>query len=573
VKLKEIERLRAFAALLVLCVHWPPLQKFLPAMLADPWSGVDLFFVISGFVVTLSLVRLLPPLEGEHSFVDGFSRARPGLKTFYVRRFFRIMPAALAVALLVRLMTGVLPAEFGTRQEWLKEFLGFFGGVYNYMFAFGGGPWQLSVYWSLSVEEHFYLLLPVLFLVFRTTNKRLAAAAGVAMCSILSRAILHPADKSLVATSEDMYCSHNRFDSLMAGVALALVLGHLKSAAPALMPKNLMRWVVLPMALLLIGCLPAAAPVYVMHHIGFIALWMLSGLLVAYASLDRGYVLGLPGLGRVLELLGARSYALYLLHPVTLRLETGARKLWPKYAELAPDSDKPWVRVLVLFAGTLVAAEIVHRVVEKPGIRLGRRIVDADGHFALSRTGKRLLAAGLALVFVFYFRHTIMLALGPRDLARGKAVYQSSHPDDAPSPNTLVNGSLESERGAFTKAEEHPWEMIDLGSPTEIGAIRVYNRVDGSEDQQTPLEVQISDDNEHFETIATRHRVFTQAWPWTIHCSDIKARYVRLPACVSARSSSSPPRPWPRCPECSFRRAARTANRSDAPGAAAEGPW
>jgi peptidoglycan/LPS O-acetylase OafA/YrhL len=116
VKLKEIERLRAFAALLVLCVHWPPLQKFLPAMLADPWSGVDLFFVISGFVVTLSLVRLLPPLEGEHSFVDGFSRARPGLKTFYVRRFFRIMPAALAVALLVRLMTGVLPAEFGTSR-------------------------------------------------------------------------------------------------------------------------------------------------------------------------------------------------------------------------------------------------------------------------------------------------------------------------------------------------------------------------------------------------------------------------------------------------------------------------
>jgi len=70
--------------------------------------------------------------------------------------------------------------------------------------------------------------------------------------------------------------------------------------------------------------------------------------------------------------------------------------------------------------------------------------------------------------------------------------------------------------------------MIDLGAPTEIGAIRVYNRVDGSEEQQTPLEVQISDDNEHFETIATRHRVFTQAWPWTIHCSDIKARYVRF---------------------------------------------
>lgn len=527
-KLKEIERLRAFAALLVLCVHWPPLQKFLPAMLHDPWSGVDLFFVISGFVVTLSLVRLLPPLEGEHSFIDGFDLARPGLKTFYVRRFFRIMPAALTVALFVRLMTGIFPVEFGTRQEWLKEFLAFFGGVYNYMFAFGGGPWQLNVYWSLSVEEHFYLLLPVLFLVFRTTNRRLGAAAGVALCSILSRAILHPADKTLVATSEDMYCSHNRFDSLMAGVALALVLGHLKSAAPALMPKGLMRWVVLPMALLLIACLPAAAPVYVMHHGGFIALWMLSGLLVAYASLDRGYVLWLPGLGRAFELLGARSYAIYLLHPVTLRLETGARSLWPKYAELAPDSEQPWTRLLVLFAGTLVAAELVHRVVEKPCIALGRRIIDADGHFTLSAAGKRWLAAGLALLFVFYFRHSLMLALGPRDLARGKAVYQSSRPDDAPSPNTLVNGSLESEKGAYTRGEDHPWEMIDLGAPTSIGSIRIYNRGDGAEEQQIPLEVQISNDNVNFETIATRTRVFTQAWPWRVRCHDITARYVRF---------------------------------------------
>jgi peptidoglycan/LPS O-acetylase OafA/YrhL len=100
VKLREIERLRAVAVLMVMAVHGFIDPGWLPDVARASWSGVDLFFVISGYVVTLSLVRLLPPLDVEASFAASFDRARQALKTFYVRRFFRIMPAALTVMLL-----------------------------------------------------------------------------------------------------------------------------------------------------------------------------------------------------------------------------------------------------------------------------------------------------------------------------------------------------------------------------------------------------------------------------------------------------------------------------------------
>ena len=529
-KLREIERLRAVAALLVVCVHWPPLHRLLPAVLDDPWSGVDLFFVISGYVVTLSLVRLLPAVDEQPGFLGAFDVARPGLKTFYARRFFRIMPAALTVALASRVMAGLFPDQFGTTSDWLKEFFAFFGGIYNYLFAFGNFPCHLNVYWSLSVEEHFYLLLPVLFLVFRTRNRRLAACVAVAAFSILSRSVFHPDSKAGVEWDPDFYCSHNRFDSLMAGVAIALVASHLKSAAAPVMPPRLMRWGILPMALVILACLPGSAPKYVLEHAGFVSLWMLGGLLVWYASMDRGYVLAVPGLGRALEYVGARSYSLYLTHQLVFRLESAERWFWPEYARLTPNSDLPWARILALLLATWAVTEILYRTIEQPFIRLGRRILDAGGGYSLSRTARWLMPLGLALLAIAYFRHPLMLALGGPDLARGKAVTQSSHQDGTPGPRALVDGQLESGVGTQTQSDDRPWMKIDLGAPTPIGAIRVYNRDDGSQDASFPLEIQISDDDEHWKAIARRDLMFTQQWPWRLDCGATRARYVRLMA-------------------------------------------
>ena len=94
-----------------------------------------------------------------------------------MRRFFRILPPALVVMLAYRVLADFIPQKYGPVDVWWSEIVPFFGSIYNY-----GHPYRrdlkLGVYWSLAVEEHFYLLLPVLFVVFRTRGRRIAACGG-----------------------------------------------------------------------------------------------------------------------------------------------------------------------------------------------------------------------------------------------------------------------------------------------------------------------------------------------------------------------------------------------------------
>jgi peptidoglycan/LPS O-acetylase OafA/YrhL len=371
-KLREIERLRACAILMVMVVHWEPLGQMMPEIARHSWSGVDLFFVISGYVVALSYLRLLPALDGAGTFMAAFPRAKPSLRVFYARRFFRIMPAALAAALVYREQMKMF-ADLGPVTQWFTEITCFFGGVYNYAYAFRT-DFKMGVYWSLAVEEHFYLLLPILFVAFRTRSKRFAACLVVAALSIACRAFAAP--PGAYVHNWEKFTSHLRFDSLMAGVGIALVAG--TRATTAVMPPRLMRFVVMPGALALIACLPGGLPDSLMHTVGFIALWMLGGLLVAFAGMDRGYVLQIPVLAPVLEYVGSRSYALYLLHIPASSFEVRYKKLWPRYGALveARDPEWPWREVLVLFVLSFVMAELLHRFVERPFMALGRRLID-----------------------------------------------------------------------------------------------------------------------------------------------------------------------------------------------------
>jgi len=190
-KLREIERLRGVAILMAMSVHSDALANFIPRQLAQMWSGVDLFFVISGYVVSLSLARLLPPLDDVTTFADAFDRSKGALRTFFMRRFFRIMPLALAVMILNRLLAALYPPYFGHPDQLLEDAVAFFGGVFNYVTVYKYPV--LTFYWSLSVEEHFYLLLPFLFIMFRTTSSRFGAAVFVGLVSIVARDLPVPA--------------------------------------------------------------------------------------------------------------------------------------------------------------------------------------------------------------------------------------------------------------------------------------------------------------------------------------------------------------------------------------------
>jgi peptidoglycan/LPS O-acetylase OafA/YrhL len=150
-RIPELDGVRGLAILLVLVFHWAAFQPaphsfayYLMVPRNLMWSGVDLFFVLSGFLIGGGLID---------------NRASPNyFSTFYRRRIYRIFPFYYLMVGLFLIGSFVLPAAFlftGAIPRW--PFLLF---VQNIGFAIPlAAPW-LGVTWSLAVEEQFYLLFP-----------------------------------------------------------------------------------------------------------------------------------------------------------------------------------------------------------------------------------------------------------------------------------------------------------------------------------------------------------------------------------------------------------------------------
>jgi peptidoglycan/LPS O-acetylase OafA/YrhL len=149
----DIQSLRAFAVMLVIAGH------LFPSIIKGGFIGVDLFFVISGFVITLQMSKLYT--------------ANPStfLREFYSRRIKRILPSALLVTIASIVATSYFLGPVAANEAkldgvWTTLFLGnfhFHTMALDY-FATGTQPSPLQHYWSLSIEEQFYLLWPALFL-------------------------------------------------------------------------------------------------------------------------------------------------------------------------------------------------------------------------------------------------------------------------------------------------------------------------------------------------------------------------------------------------------------------------
>jgi F5/8 type C domain len=128
-------------------------------------------------------------------------------------------------------------------------------------------------------------------------------------------------------------------------------------------------------------------------------------------------------------------------------------------------------------------------------------------------------------------------AFGAHNLARGAAVSASSSCGlEAPPPLgkdrlfRLVDGRRQEPTFALcTKYELSPWVTVDLGRSRRIEEVVVYSRADccwGRRD--LPISVQLSLDNQEFETVATRSEPFSAEFPWRLSVDDARARYVRL---------------------------------------------
>ncbi len=318
------------------------------------WPGVDLFFVISGYLIAGGLLRGM----GAPGMI-----ARMELARFWTRRAWRLWPVSwlwLGLIVLGSLMWQD-PPFLGTVAMNLRGALAGICGYANLRFAaLPGVPYGASFpYWSLALEEQFYLLLPLAILGF---GRHLRWAVFVAILVQLP-------------LSHGRWFTFLRSDALLWGVALAAWRG---PGLARLEPTFLRRKPLAP--LMILACLAGlvrlagpgdSSPPFV---IGYIA--ALSALLVWLASYDRGYICSWPALRPVALWAGSRSYALYLAHvPAYLCAAALAHHMGAPGENLFSGAGN--VRAIAICVpGLLIAAEATHRFVEVPLRNYGARLSD-----------------------------------------------------------------------------------------------------------------------------------------------------------------------------------------------------
>lgn len=361
-RIEDIELLRGIAVLFVVVHHaninlitWttPALTRFYTYF--GGWVGVDLFFAISGFVIARDLV---PRLQSNR---DNPSALRVTL-SFWTRRAWRLLPSAwlwLAVVLVATLAfnrSGV----FGTFKANFEATVAAVLQVANVRFAEAFMQWEYGasfVYWSLSLEEQFYLLFPFLILL----SRRLLPYV------LLGLILLQ------IFFSRTLMSMMFRTDALALGILIALWSSHpsYKLFRPDGLARGCRGPMVLTALLVCLAALGADQLRIVSIRIGMIAL--LSAALVWIASYGRNFLWTDSTFKRVMIWAGTRSYAIYLIHVPAFFF---TREIWYR---LYPDQQsfgEQFFYPFVLTAGVLiiVLSEVNYRLIECPLRERGKNI-------------------------------------------------------------------------------------------------------------------------------------------------------------------------------------------------------
>ncbi|MFV3367052.1 acyltransferase family protein [Pseudomonas sp. NY15435] len=364
----EIEYLRAVAIGMTLLCHVPMLLPYYDALfgrffsLYMPWSGVDLFFCISGYIVCKSYLDYFDQHRQRGSFAIA-------AQSFWLRRVYRLLPTAW-LWILIPLALSVLfnrSGAFGSWFENLRSFAAVATFTGNLANQYNGMLGPNAVYWSLALEEQFYFVLPFFLLCVTAFRWRV----GLLLALI---ALQFGLDRNMFGTPTSAMLNSFRLDAMMWGVLLCLA-GRtplLRQFEPTFLGKSVwLRLAYAVILLYLLGAIPGqliAMPIAV----GLIAIVAL--LLVWVASYQQGYLYCPSVLSRPLLWLGSRSYGLYVIHICAYHL---SREIWYRYAAAqGVELDKSFTPELVVtaLAIALVASELNYRFVEEPLRRKGARI-------------------------------------------------------------------------------------------------------------------------------------------------------------------------------------------------------
>jgi peptidoglycan/LPS O-acetylase OafA/YrhL len=303
---RDIQVLRGLAVLAVVLFHAE--ESYFPL----GYLGVDVFFVISGFVVTPLILRI---------FTDQANRGGrlSNLRYFYLRRFYRLAPA-LAVVLTISAITIFLLGPTADHQRFARQGIATLllaGNVGAYKYSgdyFSPNPNPLVHTWSLSVEEQIYLFLPIILILILRNRKSLkkitafvlGVISAVSFVSFLYPAILHLLYSRVgiaIATQFSFYSPIDRIWQFTAGGLAYLLLDRYHNRVRKI-PKGVQLLTVIAVAMILFG------PLHMNLKVSSVLASFIAVIVILFKSLDV-----LPDfLIKKLEWVGDRSYSIYLVH-------------------------------------------------------------------------------------------------------------------------------------------------------------------------------------------------------------------------------------------------------------------
>ncbi len=367
-RIPQIQALRAFAAVLVVIYH--------AKITSGGYIGVDIFYVISGYLITGLLLR---ELENTGTLA---------LKAFYLRRIKRLLPTSFFV-LAITAITAWWLYPSTMRADLGRDIAA--AGIYisNYLFAF----WQMDYqnlsaippvvihYWSLAVEEQFYLFWP--FIIFALYKRGGRATVGKAIALITTASFLFSLYQTSVAPIWAFYSLPTRAWELGVGALLLYIPARIKFSQNYL-------WIAL--ALFIYGTFQFRDNTPFPGTAALVPVIATAICIAAVHSWPR--ILNLIGNHRLVQWLGAISYPLYLWH-------------WPLLVIPVVYLGRGlhiYERFFCVLA-TLLLADLTHRFIEEPlrHAKLSPKTILRGGAIATTLS--------LTLSFAIYSSHSDLIKL------------------------------------------------------------------------------------------------------------------------------------------------------------------